>query len=92
MSVPVILTGRLGWSNKRGGIEIYNDQGEDRWGDRLQLPDEGWGDLLADHLEAAGAYEGSYIIVIAFPGERSADRRNTYVAPIAKFLGRSADA
>ena len=76
----IALTARLGWSNHRGGTEIYNDTGEDRWGNRLNASPDGsdadWGDILVDHLEGHGASEGTHLIVLAFPSRFDKDKRD----------------
>lgn len=77
---PVVTTGILGWSNKRGGTEFYATQADDsngRWAKRRTssyLLDEverkreaDWGDLLVDDLHEKGASEGCDVVVVAVP-------------------------
>ena len=78
-SEVVIVTGVLGWGNRKGGLEAYGPGG--RWrkrddGSEVEVPngtDGTWGDLLGDALERAGVTEGADLLVIAIP--RGPDRR-----------------
>jgi len=60
---PLVLRGFLGWGNRKGGLEAYGPGG--RWGGEKALGDRGYGDLLGDALDRAGATEGADLIVVA---------------------------
>ncbi len=93
-SEVVIVTGVLGWGNRKGGLEAYGPGG--RWrkrddGSEVEVPngtDWTWGDLLGDALERAGVTEGAHLLVIAIPRGLDQTRRvdGTIVA-VADALG-----
>jgi hypothetical protein len=57
----LIMVGRLGWGNRKGGYEAFGPEG--RWGGQGHYADHG--DLLGDALERAGGHEGMTLIVVA---------------------------
>lgn len=62
MTTPIMVRGVLGWGNRKGGLEAYGPGG--RWAED-RIGQKGWGDLLGDALEEAGAHEGATLLVIA---------------------------
>jgi hypothetical protein len=60
-----VVTGLLGWSNKRTGVEFYRY-------DPKVIPRHGneWGDLLA-HEEGVAGEEGCPVIVLVLPRSTS---------------------
>ena len=80
MDAPIIITGHLGWGNRKGGYEAYGPGG--RWSrrdDGSEVPPPNgqpqFGDLLGDALERAGVHEGASLLVVAIPrGPDHADR------------------
>ena len=95
---PIVMGGHLGWSNTRAGVEIFarqEDGGSGRWGTRARYTpgDKGGndhGDLLTDHLENAGAYEGQAVIVVVLPG-RSLDVLQGLTDRIETVLGSAVE-
>jgi hypothetical protein len=80
-----VVTGLLGWSNKRGGVEFY------RYDPKI-IPRHGseWGDLLANE-EGVRDQEGSPVIVLVLPCDTSAaDVAAIAVLVRAATVGRSA--
>jgi hypothetical protein len=86
--VPLVVSGIIGWSNKRGGVEFYHSWDDGRWGKRIgryaagEPEHGGWGRLLADEIEAAlGHAEGRPITVLV--GERGGSSK-ALTAPAAE--------
>lgn len=72
----VVTTGRVGWGNRKTGVEAYGPGG--RWAGPAELPNRSnanvvYGDLLGDHLDELGAHEGSHLVVVALTSRFDAD-------------------
>jgi len=74
MSAPVVMLGRLGWGNRKTGVEAYGPG--DRWGGNE------YGDLLGDALEREGCHEGTRLVVIAFPNRFTKDEAEALVTEL----------
>ncbi len=81
-----LVTGLLGWSNKRSGVEFY------RWDDKI-IPRHGseWGDLLALEEDVKDE-EGSPVICLVLPRATKPDDVRAIALLIrAATLGRALD-
>jgi hypothetical protein len=85
----VIIRGRQGWGNRKGGCEAYGPGG--RWATQAEFPRRSadnikYGDLLGDHLDEIGAHEGAPLIVIASTSAFDAEEWDELRDDIAAML------
>ena len=82
------FSGWLGWGRSREGLELYATVGG-RWDDRLRKSlrpeNDQIGDILTDHMMAAGVFEGQSVIVLVLPGRRCELSSAEVLRRIAEF-------
>jgi len=80
-----ITRGTLGWGNRKTGYEVYGPQG--RWYKRTgSKKSEDIGDLLGDHLDRQGFFEGDQLIIVSLDRFASDEEIETLIERI-KSLG-----
>lgn len=79
-----VVTGLLGWSNKRGGVEFYRYDPE-----TIPRHESEWGDLLALEDGPVKDAEGSPVIVVVLPRATSeADLQAIELLVRSSLVGR----